>query len=509
MSGTFAAALLLSASLAAGTPLDGTPARAEPGVIAQDDARAQAERAIADAVAAIKAQDLPLAARMLDARMQARGFGELPEDLRYRLTMLAGHLAAERERPEDARRLLDIATAFEQADANDWYARTDAALALGDTDDAARALTRLLRKWPEEAAHANEFAVHRILTGVRQAGHEAVCRDFLQSLFDAGWTPRETHSDEYRVLLARLLLADGKIADAAKAVGPIDDPRQVAAMRVDRRFDALAKRDAVLFDVKRAIERTAAKDRRRVRDAPERLAPLTMQHANQLDALQAEQVIASADRVIALVRDRNGSALYKDFDEQYVWVLDQRAEALARLGRWDEALRQREAAARRPERGGMNVSQVINLAELYNQLGRVRDARDAVGEIGSMSPYGRMQLELVRLRAAVALGDDEATSTALDFLRTHRADAIGAWQDALIVTGNLDAAADLLIERLGRDDWRGDALLAVQDWAPTPRTPMLEAHEKAWKQVIARPSVLAAIARVGRIERFPLATQRH
>ncbi len=505
---TLAAALLLSFSLAACVPAPRSSVRVEASP-RQDDGHEQAERAILDAVAAIKAQDLPLAARLLDARIHARGFDELPEDVRYRLTALAGHLAAERQRPEDARRLLDIALSFDQADADDGFARTDAALALDDTDDAARALTRLLRKWPREAAHANEFAVHRILAGVRQAGHEAVCRDFLLSLFDAGWAPRETRSDEYRVLLARLLLAEGRLADAAKAIGPVDDPREIVAMRVDRRFDALVPRDAALFDVERAIRRTTEKNLRDVRAAPDRLAPLTMQQANQLDALQAAQVLASADRIIALVRDRDGSALYKDFDQQYVWVLDQRAEALVRLGRWDEALHQREAAARRPERGGMNVSQVINLAELYNQLGRARDARDAISEIGPMSPYGRMQLEMVRLRAAVTLGDDEAASAALEFLRTHRADAIGTWQDALITTGNLDAAADLLIERLGRDDWRGDALLAVQDWAAVPRTPLLKAHDTAWKQVVARPDVQAAIARVGRIERFPLTAARH
>lgn len=508
MSGT-TIAMLLSASLAGNPSPATTRQRSDTPATAQADASTAARGALDKAYAAFKDGDFALAARLLQEQMDAPAFAKLPEDARYAITLLAGHVAVKRQRPEQGLRLLTAATAFKQADADDWFTRTDAAMAASDMDEAARSLALLLRQWPAEATNLNEYSVHRILGKRNGASHEAPRRELLESLFDANWVPANTVADECWMELTGLLLAGNDAAKALEVARRIDGPRQIAAMRVDRRFDALAKIDGTLFDVDRAIERTEKKDKERIRANPDLLRPVAVQLANQLDAARYRQVVMLADRVVALVQRRDGGALYKDFDDEYVWIIDQRAEALARLGRWDEAVRQREKAARRPEDGGMNVSQVINLAELYNQLGRANDAREAIEETGPVSPYGRMQLEMVRLQAAVTLGDRKAAEAARDYLRSHRGDAISTWQYALIIDDDLDEAAALLIERLRREEWRDGALLSAQNWAAPARTPILAEQAKRWKRLFARSDVQAAVAGVGRIESFPLAEARH
>ena len=93
-------------------------------------------------------------------------------------------------------------------------------------------------------------------------------------------------------------------------------------------------------------------------------------------------------------------------------------------------------------------------------------------------------------------------------MREHRGEAISTWQNALLMTGDLDAAADLLVERLRSEQWRGGALEDIQDYAGTEMTPMGAQRQARLKSVLARPEVLRALDKVGRIERFNLASQQ-
>jgi hypothetical protein len=62
--------------------------------------------------------------------------------------------------------------------------------------------------------------------------------------------------------------------------------------------------------------------------------------------------------------------------------------------------------ARPTKKDGKNVSHVINLGELYCDLGMPKEALGSF--LGTdMSPYGRMQETYVRLDAAVQQGDTE------------------------------------------------------------------------------------------------------
>ena len=153
----------------------------------------------------------------------------------------------------------------------------------------------------------------------------------------------------------------------------------------------------------------------------------------------------------------------------------------------------------------MNVSQLINLGGLYADLGLPDKAADTIVELGNMSPFGRMQLESVKLRIAVAKNDAAAIAASMDYQREHRADAIATWEDALLLCGKLDEAASLLIERLQKPAWRNAALVDMQHYADVTETPTEKLIHDRWNTVTARPDVQAAMQKVGRVERFHMA----
>ncbi|HET6554601.1 MAG TPA: hypothetical protein VFG49_13825 [Dyella sp.] len=440
----------------------------------------------------------------LDRVMHVAQFERLPEKVRFSALVLAGGIAEDEEKPREAHDLLVRASAFAESDLFVWSNRLITAYTIQDYRDSARCVITIARRWPDKLDTFHERAFIIVGRELDASADQELQRDYLQALFDAGWKTSEGEPSEFWRRLASLWLRAGNTQKAVAAAARIQSARVVLAMRVDKQFDVLTRSNPGSYDVDRAVAREIEDAREQIKASPDRLAPVVRLQGLLLSVQHYDEVIALADDVQAKTRDGQGPSLYKDFDEKYIWLLDERSRALARLGRWDEAVRQWEVAARRPEQGGMNVSQIINLGQLYADLRRPREALDTVQELGNVSDYGRMQLEIVRLQAAIVQQDQVAIATHMDYMREHRNDAIATWQAALLQTGDMDGAATLLIERLGSEAWRSDALSEMQQYAPIQTTPMDAERMKRWRAVIARPDVQKALAKVGRVETFKL-----
>jgi hypothetical protein len=189
-------------------------------------------------------------------------------------------------------------------------------------------------------------------------------------------------------------------------------------------------------------------------------------------------------------------------------VLDTRSRALRRVGRWDEGVDQLAAASRVLDTDGKNVSQVINLGELYCDMRMPKEALQVLVRLGTnMSDYGRMQEADVRLDAAIQLGDADGTAKWLGFEKEHRSDAPRTYEDALLRINDVEAAAQWLIERLADRDQRSITLLAVQEYATPNETARETELRKRRRELIARPDVQAAVQKVGRIETYRIERQ--
>jgi hypothetical protein len=204
---------------------------------------------------------------------------------------------------------------------------------------------------------------------------------------------------------------------------------------------------------------------------------------------------------------------YDDDETALNWLLDIYARAAVATKQWNEATRALELAAQGLENGHLNVSNVINLGALYADLGQGDKALRVLAEISDadsstlLSPFGRMQWQGVRLAAALAKADATLVNTSLEYLRTHQADAIDAYQEALLRTDRLDAAAQLLIARLHDPDRYRAALIDVQVYTFPPAPPGLAHLRSRWRDVAGRPDVQEAVGQIGRIEKFPIPPQ--
>jgi hypothetical protein len=459
------------------------------------------QKAFADA----SHNDTASAQAELDKAIHAEGFNDLPTDLRYRALLVASLIAAQNGQDKRAHETAVRATAFDEADETAWMTRLSSAFSTGDYSDAGHSVAVFARRWPGKLGDVNSGAIRQLHYQYLQAQNPDTDREMLDALFDAGWSQSGVEPGNLWRDLALLHIERNDIARATAVALRITSAQAALSMRVDRRFDPITLKRSRNFDIDRLVAAEIEAAQERVKAQPDKLEPIADLQELLLITGQYARVLSISDTVLVHAGRGDGPKTYTDFDDKYPWVLDNRSRAFKRQGRWDDAVRVEVLAARRPEHGGMNVSQLINLGGLYVDLGLPDKAADAIVELGDMSPFGRMQLESVKLRIAVAKSDAAAIAASMSYQREHRADAIATWEDALLLCGKLDEAASLLIERLQKPAWRNAALVDMQHYADVTETPTEKLIHDRWITVTARPDVQAAMQKVGRVERFHIA----
>jgi hypothetical protein len=465
------------------------------------DAANMVQRAFDD----IRHNDDKTAGPELDKALHAPGFAGLPEEVRSQTIYLAGLIAWETGEYDKAHGFAVRATHLPEADNTAWMLRYSSAFAIKNYGDAAYSLTMFTQRWPRKLDDVLPDAVVQLHYQLKRAHEDETDRLMLDELFDAGWKNKGTEPSNLWRDLALLHLQRDEVARATKVALRVTSGQIALSMRVDKRFDAITLAHPDAFDVDRLIAKEIADTKAQIAAHPDQLQPITDLQELFLLTGQPRNVLSISDAIVARAEKREGAKAYTDFSERYNWILDYRSRAFKRQGQWDKAIATEVLAARIPEQGGINVSQSINLGELYAELDQPDNATNAIIQLGDVSPFGQMQMEGVKLRAAVDRHDEQAASAAMAYLRAHRAEDLDTWQDALLLRGQLDEAAALLIERLENPEWRTDALVDVQHYADVARTPMEKTIHDRWNIITARPDVQAAVQKVGRIETFAIA----
>lgn len=474
-------------------------------VVVVTSGEVEARRAVDFAHARWQGGDMVGALAAFERVIALPAFADLPTQVRYAVLELTGEIALGQGDQPRAHALFSQASVFDIAEPDIWHLRLSAAYDLKDTQDSAICIATIARKWPDTLDRINHRAILRVANEAIKPGVVSPSSvEMLDALFQAEWTAvNQRQPDHLWLELASALLSKDHVDAAARVAARIESADTALRMRADRHFDRISQRGTA-FDLEQMSAKELAQVQAFSRDHPNLLEPIVRQQSLLLASRQFEQALALSDAVIARVRDPDSEAGFDDFTDEYPWLLDNRALALKYLARWDEALTQRRRAARYPEDGGLNVSHAINLGQFYAQMGRGDDALDAVAEIGPPSAFGRMQMELLKVMVATQRDDDAARVQHVDFMREHRADAPSAYQWALLETGDMEAGAAWLIERLQDRRWRGDALVDMQTYPAVPMMPRQAIRLARWGELLARADVRAALDRVGRIEKIPL-----
>jgi tetratricopeptide (TPR) repeat protein len=461
---------------------------------------------IAQAAERITKQDWKAALRLLKAIIDSPAFEDLSVDQRHALLSSTSGVALELKDHMLSQSYSKRASVMPNATPDDWQVRFYASFGLADMTDAAVALSQIAKQTPTALADIKDPSViFRILNELKKSPAPQYF-DLLEAIYGANWKidglfePYSVWRDYAVALLER-----ARKADAKHVASRIKQPSSLISIRVDKRFDSIVKSNPELFDIDKAVETDIANLRKIVLKSPRNLQCVVELTYALLKAHRYDEVLSLTDEIIQKEKDsRNGEVAYDDINDNLIWILNNRAIALGGLGRRDEELELLIRAARRPEHGDPNVSQAINLGGFYCDLGRPKDALFAILDVEKTSPYGRSQVETVHLCAALQLGDKDAAVSALNYLKEHQADSPRTYQSALVLVGDYDGAAALLIQRLNDPPMRADALTEVQNYRDPADLEWPVKSRERFRVVVNRDDVQKAIHKVGRIESFNL-----
>lgn len=360
-------------------------------------------------------------------------------------------------------------------------------------------------RWPDAADEQDVPHLWRLYHAL--ADQPAQQRRLLQALFDAGFDDPTGDNSEMWFQLARLHLDAGDVDSARVAAARITAAEPIVRMRIDRRFDAIVDRTSYVFDAslraRRAVDALRVKAEARPRD----LAVWVQLTYAMLTAGDDAGTIATTTRLL----DASGESLvageksksYRDLDHR-VWLLNNRAIALYRLGRPEEAAADLERAIGLDQERGPNVSQTLNLGTLRCYMGRPREAVEGVAAVKRMSTYGELVQAMVLLCAAVQRDDRTQADGTLAFFRRHRDEQPEMLLHGLIWVGQLAEAERIYRRMLDAPALRADALMLAQSFLVSPPQPGRRAYDRNRDALFARPGVRAAIDAVGRVEHFDI-----
>lgn len=325
----------------------------------------------------------------------------------------------------------------------------------------------------------------------------------LQGLFDRNWKNDGIEPAELWVTLATLQVEAGQNEKVPATLERIDTPTALVRLRSDKRFDRFLRRDDPLHDPVAAARRQI--DRLRVETMLRPgLNDTAVELANALMiAGDLREVVGMTDALAAAANEATTAP--REDAASIAWMLDTRSRALRRLGENDRAVANQLIAVRMAAANGDAVNQNLNLAALYMALQRPLMAREVLNTVGAdMSDYGRSTHAVVSLMVARQLKDDAAAQQAWTVLQANRTETPGHYRDALLTDNRMDEAAQTVIAQLADPLRRGAVLLELQDMRDGPLLPGEADYSARWKQMEQRADVQAAVARVGRMETYPL-----
>jgi tetratricopeptide (TPR) repeat protein len=462
------------------------------------------------AVARVQDNDNRNAETLLRAVVASPSFTDLTSDERHSALYFYGILLIASGDYAQAHAMLEKSTSMDETNGLDWHERLDAAARLGDDADSLYALATIADRWPTSLDQISaRFIVSLDSRTRKSAGLTDARYKALSALANAGWrsTDPSSDADQLWLDLIEMLVAHGKTGVALAVAKNLDTPMAIVAMRADKAFDSVTSDDSALPAVTSVMASRLATLRSAAKAAPNDLLAAYVLADELISQNRPAEALSFVDETMARATATPTAASKMDNQDHLIWVMNSRSDALVMLGRDDEALATLAKAARRPEDGGPNVSQVLNLGQMYEELGRPKDALDQIKDVENMSGYGRMTQEGIRACSYAQLGDTAAVAASLNYMEAHQADAPVLFFETLLCTGDEDHAARYLTSQLADPKVRRTFLVRLQTYAPVREQPFAAEITRRRLRVRARPDVQAAILAVGHINEYALTLQ--
>ncbi|WP_064747438.1 hypothetical protein [Lysobacter antibioticus] len=475
-----------------------TPA---PAIVADEAESRFFRQRIADAVALAHNQHYASADRAFGELIAQPEFARLNAAQRLQALTAAAASAVKLNDLPRAAGLYRQANAADPNDPDGWYRLSAIEFNLHRHNESARAFIHLVEYWPELLPNIDEQMIFQL---VNRLDRESETRfGLVRALYDANWHSLTGDDGELWFVLLERHVERGEHEAARGVVRRIADPLSLVRLRSDKRFDFLVEADSWAFNVEHAAIGMVESLREKADATPRGLEIRVQLISAMLVAGMHREALALTEQIAARIAEApDGQPAFDDIRQQS-WVLNERAIALRRLGRIDEAVAEMTRASRLTEDGLPNVSQSLNLATLYCGLDRPDDSLAELQRTGpDLAGYGRMVMQANKLCAALAKRDRDGVAAALHYLREHRQDGPLVYLESLLRAQRIDDAARLAAELLASTADRADALEWMQQFQTVEPLPGDVAYRQARETMLARADVQAAVAEVGRIGRY-------
>lgn len=399
--------------------------------------------------------------------------------------------------------LIGAATAEPDASALAWSIRFLQSAATDQRADALQALETTAEKSGDQTAEIHNDEL--VFDFWRRLKDDKVARRRMASALDRiDWRPagRTFIPDPIWLAQARALLDAGDKAGAERFLRKLSHPESMVQVRIDRRFETIVEAQPDAFDVKFAALATLAANQAELQKNPADAEALqaVAYDLRMLGRFGEALDVLDAGLKAPVLRNSRG-------DDGRNWVANERAYTLADLGRYDEAVKAMREASGENERGGVNVSQTINLASVLNEVGRYQEALDALAPLSRrkdrVSPYGQMWIAFNRVCAHAGLGQIAQAKAEMAYVEQHAEANRSAHRDAATCIGDEEAIARSLIAQLTSDAPEKALVLFSKSRIETPpRPPRAKLLAERLAKAQQRPDVQAAFSAIGRADTF-------
>jgi tetratricopeptide (TPR) repeat protein len=391
-----------------------------------------------------------------------------------------------------------IATQSPQATADDWVGRLKSAPLAGDPGDAYAAFDHLRQSDPDEIRSMSQRALGSL------SDNFAVLPNADEADLQLGQVLLPLDQTDPRAQFAPIWLRAAAVAVergdkdlAAKFARRINQPQVMAELRADRRFDALVAADPAAFDVRAVGEAELARGRALAAAAPDHLGPRYQVAAALYRLGRYDEALSELDAALP-----NDPAWGED-PGYSMDLVARKITVLGDLGRSEEALAiSSSLCALCGRKSHMDLQQ----AHVLLGLQRPAEALSLLAgtDTRGLNLVGLAELAALRACAYHGTGRDKEAAAQLDTLRLAPANSPDDYLGALLCVGRDDEVATAIVSLLNdprtRDATLGDLQIYREDGLP-PLTRRLRARLAV---IEARADVRAAIAKVGRVETYQM-----
>ena len=455
-----------------------------------------------------EALDLAKQERWSEACTRSRGIGRLEamrtgdDAERAEVLANAGYLHVSCERWEDAYWVLKASTTL----LPDAWALYNLSIATVGTDRHRETVGVMERIAAIEPVLLDENAANRAWrTFGALEGDRPAQRRLFQAFLDAGHVPVAGDNARMWLTLADMHLEAGRPDLARMALHRVVNVRDRVRLHADRRFDAIIDMARPGIDERAAAQRNLDLLELQAKFKPDDASVWVELGTAKLAIGDHEGVIADVTRVLGKAGDPDradgGTRSLKNGYYQ-AWLLYLRGVAHARRGDIGSALSDLKRAVAMPMTEGDRSIHRRNLAQLQCYTGDAAQALDTMD--GLLAPASERET-VISIRAVSCAFAQERTGD------RHRrlAEAVEAKfldtmpllvVEAHLWVGNVDRAERILVDQLASTRFRGEALLFVQRGMHTEGMPGRLVFDTHRDTLLARPTVKAAIDKVGRVQ---------